>query len=1133
MSSRRKNKGKDDMMEPGGGEPEFPDLHHKMSKKIAQLTKVIYHLNTKNEDNQSMIEAVQQQHQVELDMVAKEALSRMASTKELAEMKQKMMATATQMEKLQKKHGDEKLKTINDFEKFKQLAKEQEEKYTSEFEQKYDFLCADYEKANLSFEEKLIAFEKTKKEMKAKLSDALSSGGDVADELRNKHEAELEECIKQSNEKYQSMLVEQLARQEQLKRDYEEKLSALRKESAADWTARLEKELGQLRATLTGEKQEAVMAAKREHETKLQEMRDDLMSKIERAIADLKAKSDLCGKLQCEVDELRKQLAATKEEMEARLAADMGSADQKLQNLNIELAQAKQRVQKLESSLQESEENGERLEKFLEEKNRDIVVKGDEITDLSGQVDRLRAELQKVESAGSAASGELSKALSRAEKQLEENNKEMERLMKEKAKLEKGLSAAQLELSSFKDTAAKTKQGLEGQILDLQREIDALHRQLKDTTGSSAAETASLQAELAGLKQQLAQQQQEHERARAVMTDDHRQTLSAVERKHSAAIVAKEQSIEDLERRNQSLVEGASALEKDLKAEMSALEEKVKKEMDELVGAHNEEMTALRVTIAQLESEIANLSENADSLKATLQKDYAKVQEKYKMVKTELEAKKREGEMAQSTISGLKTQIDDLREELKSTQRAYKEKMDMSLQKLEEDWLRKMQIADDRKQGELNTLQAELEAAWDKERASLVSEHDLTVKRLEEALSVAVGSGKEAMQAIEKERVRLEVELEQEKKARHAEVQGMKSAHATALEQVHAEHAAALDTLRESLGASASTSEKALLDKHREEVSALQAAAQEAALQAEKAQNQAVADQKKADADETMKKLSDLDKRLKQAHADELAALGAKERSAAEKQRMEHAVALDELRKELVAVNSNLISQTDRATAAETDLAAIKALLEKTRMQASLDRDQAQREADTRLRQEKEESQRAMISEKERGDAEMKLLKAEFAEDREKFESALQQAADEYKILEDRYELRESRPEDLARIAQLEQEAVEKDELVIKTREEMAYFKRELLNREESYNQKFNAKPNVGVMNVLPQANKSGSSSSGKGTRSSKPTHVVGAGNMGMGMGSVGGMGVGMPPPGIPGAPKGPALPGSSGSARR
>ena len=36
-----------------------PDLHHKMSKKIAQLTKVIYHLNTMNEDNQVRLEFAQ------------------------------------------------------------------------------------------------------------------------------------------------------------------------------------------------------------------------------------------------------------------------------------------------------------------------------------------------------------------------------------------------------------------------------------------------------------------------------------------------------------------------------------------------------------------------------------------------------------------------------------------------------------------------------------------------------------------------------------------------------------------------------------------------------------------------------------------------------------------------------------------------------------------------------------------------------------------------------------------------------------------------------------------------------------------------------------------------------------------
>ena len=43
---------------------------------------------------------------------------------------------------------------------------------------------------------------------------------------------------------------------------------------------------------------------------------------------------------------------------------------------------------------------------------------------------------------------------------------------------------------------------------------------------------------------------------------------------------------------------------------------------------------------------------------------------------------------------------------------------------------------------------------------------------------------------------------------------------------------------------------------------------------------------------------------------------------------------------------------------------------------------------------------------------------------------------------------------------------VAKDELVARTKEEMLYFKREMLNREDNYNQKFNRNPVVGVMQV-------------------------------------------------------------------
>ena len=35
----------------GGAGGPSKDVHHKMSKKIAQLTKVIFHLHSKNEEN--------------------------------------------------------------------------------------------------------------------------------------------------------------------------------------------------------------------------------------------------------------------------------------------------------------------------------------------------------------------------------------------------------------------------------------------------------------------------------------------------------------------------------------------------------------------------------------------------------------------------------------------------------------------------------------------------------------------------------------------------------------------------------------------------------------------------------------------------------------------------------------------------------------------------------------------------------------------------------------------------------------------------------------------------------------------------------------------------------------------------
>jgi hypothetical protein len=177
---------------------------------------------------------------------------------------------------------------------------------------------------------------------------------------------------------------------------------------------------------------------------------------------------------------------------------------------------------------------------------------------------------------------------------------------------------------------------------------------------------------------------------------------------------------------------------------------------------------------------------------------------------------------------------------------------------------------------------------------------------------------------------------------------------------------------------------------------------------------------------------------------------------------------------------SSLLLQTelqtfkDRCINCEQQITSIQLMLNDERQerhrreeQFILDRDQLSREHELKIRQEKLSAEREMIKAMERHDFEVKGMKNEQLEQKQIFDERLREAVKEYKILDEKYRNRESRPEDIMRIQQLEQEMILKDELVAKSKEELMYFKREMLNREENYNQKFNRQPNVGVMQVI------------------------------------------------------------------
>jgi len=126
--------------------------------------------------------------------------------------------------------------------------------------------------------------------------------------------------------------------------------------------------------------------------------------------------------------------------------------------------------------------------------------------------------------------------------------------------------------------------------------------------------------------------------------------------------------------------------------------------------------------------------------------------------------------------------------------------------------------------------------------------------------------------------------------------------------------------------------------------------------------------------------------------------------------------------------------------------------------------------------------------------------------------------------LQDLYDNRPSREEDLVRMMELEADVADKDATIKRLIEEMKFYKLELHNRENNYNKVFGAQPSVGIMNPLA-ANKA--SKAGPQVRVLQPPG-----------GDMGGMGIGMgglPPlggPPAPGSRKMQKRP-SSGSIRR
>ena len=115
-----------------------PELLDRMCKKISQLTRVIYLLNTRNEEHDGMIKSILSSYNSELENLRREANTVIS---DLTEKNSKLKDTTImdkKVEEIKRKYDENTFKLKNSYELLKAEVKREKEALKEEYKQKYD-----------------------------------------------------------------------------------------------------------------------------------------------------------------------------------------------------------------------------------------------------------------------------------------------------------------------------------------------------------------------------------------------------------------------------------------------------------------------------------------------------------------------------------------------------------------------------------------------------------------------------------------------------------------------------------------------------------------------------------------------------------------------------------------------------------------------------------------------------------------------------------------------------------------------------------------------------------------------------------------------------------------------------------
>ncbi|XP_075718525.1 protein FAM184A isoform X3 [Rhinoderma darwinii] len=984
------------------------ELHLKMSKKIAQLTKhlpcnnkdraagrprdespwlqVIYALNTRNDEHESGIQAIKEAHEEEVQQILAETREKILQYKskvsEETDLKRKIQALEESLEE----HKKIKHQALTEFDVYKHRVEDMQLCAEAQHVQRVVTMSREVEEIRKRFEERIRSFMQLQVQFEKDKRAAL-------EELRTTHRLEIQELLKAQHSQNATLNKGQETLEEMHRLQVEElnkKLEDLRlerKKLVEDYEGKLSKAQAFYEHELEALKRSQHFTAESLHACKQKEAELKREFQTQEAILQKNL-----GILKTEFQVVQEEAGSLKEKCQ-KLQTSLFTAENNVQVLQKQLENVKQEEMSLLGKQKDMENELAAARERLQQQATELVLKASHIGMLQATQMTQEATIQDLES----EKARIKEKIARLEEEralLQNKNQNLdERQRQQILALEKKINEAkQTQRECYEKELINLRIKFEEETVQLK---EAHAKTLEEMSWKHQAVLEAAQTSTNKEKKKLQMElQQQYEKEKLCLLEDKSQLRQQLES-------LKEELTNKLTTANQ---------------EISRLQDLVKKS-EQGLGSAECHITSLKDAQDRLQNELditrERLRETSDSLFA-VQGEQEKDRQQHETVisamrdEERLKIEKVARDLELKWTESLRQECSKLREELKVQHEGDKKSAMAQLLQLKEreinsakdNWQMKVedlldQISLLKQNLEMQLCQSQnalqqLQSQFGQERQRLTrelqeleEEHQQRQKSLQEAHIIAFQSMEEAKDQEHKD---LEDRLHQKYSE---ELQSVKDAHKQVMDMLRLEMEQELQTLRFEL----EDEGKAMLASLRSELNHQHAAA------IDQLRNH---HQQEMEAD-----AAELERHKEYSRRQESEYLG--RNSELEKQLKHQEQHVSNLNKELLILHESINTLTKELEFKGKEILRIRS----------------------------EANQQIRLTE-----------------------------------MEGKYQNRESRPEDLQIISELKDMVAERDQLIKKLIEDKKFYQLELVNRETNFNKVFSASPNVGVINPLVKQKK-------------------------------------------------------------